>query len=126
MIIAYHLCYSTCVGRPAHAAAAAAVQPVKLGCTEYAAPAAALRGSAPGVDGLVVAPNGVAFVPPEVRRGVLPRLLSEILSTRIMVSPGGAARCMAAMPVVLVLVRGLRGGSPGAAVHCLPACLPSG
>ncbi|KAF2595320.1 hypothetical protein F2Q70_00044897, partial [Brassica cretica] len=30
-------------------------------------------------------PNGVMYEPPEVRRGILPRLLEEILSTRIMV-----------------------------------------
>jgi DNA polymerase elongation subunit (family B) len=34
---------------------------------------------------LVVAPNGVAFAPASVRPGVLPRMLDEILSTRIMV-----------------------------------------
>ena len=34
---------------------------------------------------LIVAPNGVAYAPPAARPGVLPRLLSEILGTRIMV-----------------------------------------
>ncbi len=34
---------------------------------------------------LIVAPNGVAYAPQEARQGVLPRLLSEILATRIMV-----------------------------------------
>ncbi len=34
---------------------------------------------------LIVAPNGVAYAAPEARQGVLPRLLSEILATRIMV-----------------------------------------
>ena len=33
----------------------------------------------------MVAPNGVAFAPAGVRPGVLPRMLAEILSTRIMV-----------------------------------------
>lgn len=32
-----------------------------------------------------MAPNGVAFAPASVRPGVLPRMLDEILSTRIMV-----------------------------------------
>ena len=32
-----------------------------------------------------MAPNGVAYAPPEARQGVLPRLLNEILATRIMV-----------------------------------------
>ena len=34
---------------------------------------------------LIVAPNGVAYASPEARQGVLPRLLAEILATRIMV-----------------------------------------
>lgn len=34
---------------------------------------------------LIVAPNGVAYASPEARPGVLPRLLREILETRIMV-----------------------------------------
>ena len=93
MIIAYNLCFSTCIGRTTHAAAAAAeacgreeeASKVKLGCSEYIPPVDALAGGKPGAEGLVVAPNGVAFVPPDVRPGVLPRLLNEILNTRIMV-----------------------------------------
>lgn len=34
---------------------------------------------------LIIAPNGVAYAPPDARPGILPRLLQEILSTRIMV-----------------------------------------
>lgn len=34
---------------------------------------------------LVVAANGVAYLPHEARPGIIPRLLQEILSTRIMV-----------------------------------------
>ncbi|CAN6226497.1 unnamed protein product [Urochloa humidicola] len=52
MIIAYNLCYSTCLD---------------------------LKNQ------LLLTPNGVLYVQPEVRKGVLPRLLDEILSTRIMV-----------------------------------------
>lgn len=37
MIIAYNLCYSTCIGRVAHAAATAD-KPIRLGCSEYALP----------------------------------------------------------------------------------------
>jgi DNA polymerase elongation subunit (family B) len=33
----------------------------------------------------VIAANGVAFTAPNVRQGVLPRLLQEILETRVMV-----------------------------------------
>lgn len=39
-------------------------------------------------DRLIITPNGVAFAPPSVRPGVLPRLLKEILETRIMVGEG--------------------------------------
>ncbi|XP_025801172.1 DNA polymerase zeta catalytic subunit isoform X3 [Panicum hallii] len=52
MIIAYNLCYSTCLD---------------------------LRNQ------LLLTPNGVLYVQPEIRKGVLPRLLEEILSTRIVV-----------------------------------------
>lgn len=141
MIIAYNLCYSTCIGRPAHARAHAT--PLRLGATQYSLPdgsfaaagaaaaaaaagtgaadasagAAAPEGGAgagssgatgqahgsqlrsnsennggsssgsAGLDpeSLIIAPNGVAYVPPSVRPGVLPRMLHEILSTRIMV-----------------------------------------
>lgn len=43
IIIAYNLCYSTVVGRPAHAAAAG--QEVKLGAANYALPTGTLTGS---------------------------------------------------------------------------------
>ncbi len=43
MIIAYNLCYSTIVGRPAHAAAAG--QPVKLGAWSYKLPPGSLTGA---------------------------------------------------------------------------------
>ncbi|KAF8760569.1 hypothetical protein HU200_010040 [Digitaria exilis] len=75
MIIAYNLCYSTCLGK---------VFPSKsnvLGVSSYSADQHTL------VDlknQLLLTPNGVLYVQPEIRKGVLPRLLEEILSTRIM------------------------------------------
>ncbi|GIL69760.1 hypothetical protein Vretifemale_737, partial [Volvox reticuliferus] len=105
MIIAYNLCYSTCLGRPNHARAAG--QPVRLGVTQYSYPVGAVlptaaatasadassggdgagdaAGAAARVDDLIITPNGIAYVPPQVRPGVLPRMLSEILNTRVMV-----------------------------------------
>ena len=82
MIIAYNLCYSTCIGKPEHS------RPdnmIKLGCSEYHPGISVLAGKKPGAHRLIIAPNGVGFVPPDVRNGILPRLLKEILETRIMV-----------------------------------------
>lgn len=76
MIIAYNLCFSTCLGK---------VAPGKtkvLGVTSYTVDTKVLSEMK---DHLFITPNGVMYVPPEVRPGVLPRLLQEILSTRIMV-----------------------------------------
>ncbi|PNT74600.1 hypothetical protein BRADI_1g18510v3 [Brachypodium distachyon] len=76
MIIAYNLCYSTCLGK---------VFPSKsnvLGVSTYSADPHTI------VDlknQLLLTPNGVLYVQPEIRKGVVPRLLEEILSTRIMV-----------------------------------------
>lgn len=94
MIIAYNLCFSTCLGRPRHAAAGEAGPPgtvtgalPRLGCVEFGLPAGTLSGQL-ATSRLVVTPNGMAFAPKEARPGVLPRLLQEILNTRIMVRRG--------------------------------------
>eukprot|EP00854_Cymbomonas_tetramitiformis_P006039 gene6039-7257_t len=96
-MIAYNLCYSTCLGRvpPAGASPAAART---LGAAKLSLPPGTLAKLA---GGLTITPNGVLFAPPEVRRGVLPRLLNEILNTRIMVKAamkragqGSAARVL--------------------------------
>nr|BAK01083.1 predicted protein [Hordeum vulgare subsp. vulgare] len=76
MIIAYNLCYSTCLGK---------VFPSKssvLGVSSYSADPHTI---ADLKNQLLLTPNGVLYVQPEVRKGVVPRLLEEILSTRIMV-----------------------------------------
>uniref|UniRef100_A0A0E0EFX6 DNA polymerase zeta catalytic subunit n=1 Tax=Oryza meridionalis TaxID=40149 RepID=A0A0E0EFX6_9ORYZ len=76
MIIAYNLCYSTCLGK---------VFPSKssvLGVSSYSADPQKI---ADLKNRLLLTPNGVLYVQSEVRKGVLPRLLEEILSTRIMV-----------------------------------------
>ncbi|GFH23879.1 DNA polymerase, partial [Haematococcus lacustris] len=109
-MIAYNLCYSTCLGRPSHvragqAAAAlasadsgtdpaagakagtagAAGVGVRLGVTSYAVPPGVMTAGGPlDPDSLVIAPNGVAYAPASVRPGVLPRMLSELLNTRVM------------------------------------------
>ena len=70
--------------------------PRKLGCHELALPPGLLPAMmmTRGEDGpkgeekppgVVVTPNGAMFAPRAVRPGILPRLLSEILDTRVMV-----------------------------------------
>nr|XP_019706389.1 DNA polymerase zeta catalytic subunit isoform X1 [Elaeis guineensis] len=76
MIIAYNLCFCTCLGK---------VVPSKsnvLGVSSYSPDPNLLRDLK---EQLLLTPNGVMYIPSKVRKGVLPRLLEEILSTRIMV-----------------------------------------
>jgi DNA polymerase zeta len=84
LIIAYNLCYSTAIGKPSHANARGA--PLRMGVASYAPPDGVFApGCAGDPRGLVIAPNGVGYVPPGVRPGVLPRMLQEILATRVMI-----------------------------------------
>ncbi|XP_074312247.1 DNA polymerase zeta catalytic subunit isoform X2 [Silene latifolia] len=76
MIIAYNLCYSTCLGNVAPSKAD------MLGVSSYSQDLRVLKDLKLQT---LVTPNGVMYVSSEVRKGVLPRLLDEILSTRIMV-----------------------------------------
>ncbi|WFD19526.1 DNA-directed DNA polymerase [Malassezia caprae] len=76
VMMAYNVCYSTCVGRvtPFHGT-------YKLGFTEHA--------PAPGVAARLgrhvhVAPNGLVFVRPEVRESTLARMLREVLAARVL------------------------------------------
>lgn len=76
MIIAYNLCFSTCLGN---------VVPSKmdsLGVSSYSPDLHILKDLK---QQMLLTPNGVIYVPSEVRKGVLPQLLEEILSTRVLV-----------------------------------------
>ncbi|KAH7676747.1 DNA-directed DNA polymerase protein [Dioscorea alata] len=76
MIIGYNLCFSTCLGK---------VTPSRetvLGVSCYAPDQKIFMDLKQEI---LITPNGVMYVPDKVRKGVLPRLLEEILSTRIMV-----------------------------------------
>ncbi|KAL7205227.1 hypothetical protein ACSBR2_018208 [Camellia fascicularis] len=76
MIIAYNLCFCTCLGN---------VMPSKentLGVSSFSPDLHFLQDLKHEI---LLTPNGVMYVPSKVRKGVLPRLLEEILSTRIMV-----------------------------------------
>ena len=84
-IIAYNLCYATSLGTlPGCTPAELLDTPRRFGVTSLTLPKG-LLGAQGGVEGLYVAPNGAVFVPPATRVGVLPRLLTEILDTRVMV-----------------------------------------
>ncbi|KAD5317907.1 hypothetical protein E3N88_17853 [Mikania micrantha] len=76
MVIAYNLCFCTCLGK------VSPWKPNTLGVTSYTPDPKVLWGLRHEV---LLTPNGVMYVPSKVRKGVLPRLLDEILSTRIMV-----------------------------------------
>ena len=84
MIIAYNLCYSTCMGR-APLDGRPLTCPRRLGCTQSHAlvPGTLARLLAGG--NTMVTPNGAIFCTSKHRPGVLPRLLREILETRVMV-----------------------------------------
>ncbi|KAH7655786.1 DNA-directed DNA polymerase protein [Dioscorea alata] len=75
-IIGYNLCFSTCLGK---------VTPSRetvLGVSCYAPDQKILMDLKQEI---LITPNGVMYVPDKVRKGVLPCLLEEILSTRIMI-----------------------------------------
>ncbi|OAG06859.1 uncharacterized protein CC84DRAFT_1142989 [Paraphaeosphaeria sporulosa] len=80
VMIAYNYCYSTCLGR---------VVPWrgrnKIGFTDF--------NREPGLLNLVkdhvnIAPNGMMYVKPQMRKSLLAKMLGEILETRVMVKSG--------------------------------------
>lgn len=82
VIIAYNYCFSTCLGRIEHLGNSA--DPFEFGASQLRLPAKLLRQLVER-DLVTVSPCGVAFVKAAVREGVLPRMLREILDTRLMV-----------------------------------------
>ncbi|XP_066229554.1 DNA polymerase zeta catalytic subunit isoform X3 [Saccopteryx leptura] len=79
IVIAYNYCFSTCLG---HVENLGKYDEFKFGCTSLRVPPDLLYQIRHDV---TVSPNGIAFVKPSVRKGVLPRMLEEILKTRLMV-----------------------------------------
>ncbi|XP_017877316.1 DNA polymerase zeta catalytic subunit [Ceratina calcarata] len=79
IIIAYNYCFSTCLGRVEHIGH---YEPYDFGATTLK-----IRKNTAQklLEKINFAPCGVAFVKPDVRMGILPRMLSEILNTRLMV-----------------------------------------
>uniref|UniRef100_A0A1Q3FV46 DNA polymerase zeta catalytic subunit n=3 Tax=Culex TaxID=53527 RepID=A0A1Q3FV46_CULTA len=81
IIIAYNYCFSTCLGRVEHLGQS---EPFEFGASQ-------LRLSPRMLKVLIeknlitVSPCGAVFVKSSVREGILPRMLNEILTTRLMV-----------------------------------------
>lgn len=76
IMIAYNFCYSTCLGKfaPQHLKT--------LGFAPYQIDARILTAMK---EDITVTPNGVAYIKANVRKGVLAKMLGEILDTRVMV-----------------------------------------
>ncbi|XP_023605887.1 DNA polymerase zeta catalytic subunit isoform X8 [Myotis lucifugus] len=79
IVIAYNYCFSTCLG---HVENLGKFDEFKFGCTSLRVPPDLLYQIRHDI---TVSPNGIAFVKPSVRKGVLPIMLEEILKTRLMV-----------------------------------------
>ncbi|ETW03555.1 hypothetical protein H310_04972 [Aphanomyces invadans] len=81
MMIAYNICYSTCLGRLKNGMDDE-LETVFGAVSNYVVDTKGLLES--GLN-TTITPNGVLFCPKSQRQGVMPLVLSEILSTRIMI-----------------------------------------
>uniref|UniRef100_A0A8D9BNJ6 DNA polymerase n=1 Tax=Cacopsylla melanoneura TaxID=428564 RepID=A0A8D9BNJ6_9HEMI len=79
VIIAYNYCFSTCLGRVEHLGVS---ERFPFGCLDLDVSVESLKKLQ---NSLTISPSGVAFVNKSVRCGILPRMLQEILDTRLMV-----------------------------------------
>ncbi|KIK70996.1 hypothetical protein GYMLUDRAFT_33098 [Collybiopsis luxurians FD-317 M1] len=77
LMIAQNMCYSTCLGRVVDFQGRN-----KFGVIDLDRPPGLLEKLS---DHINVAPNGIMFVKSTVRKGLLPRMLTELLDTRVMV-----------------------------------------
>ncbi|KAF2839045.1 hypothetical protein M501DRAFT_1057352 [Patellaria atrata CBS 101060] len=80
VMIAYNYCYSTCLGRITSWRGQN-----KMGFTDYPRPPQLLELVREHIN---IAPNGLMYVKPEMRKSLLAKMLSEILETRVMVKSG--------------------------------------
>ncbi|KAK4452812.1 hypothetical protein QBC34DRAFT_397046 [Podospora aff. communis PSN243] len=80
VMIAYNYCYSTFLGRVANWRGTN-----KMGFLEYKRREGLLRLLK---DHINVAPNGMMYTKPEIRKSLLAKMLTEILETRVMVKSG--------------------------------------
>jgi DNA polymerase elongation subunit (family B) len=72
IVIAYNLCYSTCLGK------------LVTGVKQFGV-MSQFKADLEERDDMMITPNGVMFVKDSIRSGVLPRMLREILNTRVMI-----------------------------------------
>lgn len=77
VMIAYNYCYSTCLGRITDFQGK-----FKFGVVDFDLPPGMLANLK---DYITVAPNGIMYVKSDVRRGLLGRMLTELLESRVMV-----------------------------------------
>lgn len=80
VMIAYNYCYSTCLGRIVSWRGTN-----KLGFTQYRRREGLLKLLK---DYINIAPNGMMYTKPEIRKSLLAKMLTEILETRMMVKSG--------------------------------------
>lgn len=80
VMIAYNYCYSTCLGRVVNWRGTN-----KMGFTEYKRREGLLELLK---DHINIAPNGMMYTKPEIRKSLLAKMLTEILETRVMVKSG--------------------------------------
>jgi DNA polymerase zeta len=80
VMIAYNYCYSTCLGRVVSWRGTN-----KLGFTKYKRREGLLNLLK---DHINIAPNGMMYTKPEIRKSLLAKMLTEILETRVMVKSG--------------------------------------
>ncbi|RKP00368.1 hypothetical protein CXG81DRAFT_2697, partial [Caulochytrium protostelioides] len=124
VMITYNYCYSTCLGR---VAAVGADPPAQLGAVPGYRPDTALlaqllQHDPDGKASITISPNGVAFLRPHLRTGVLGRMLSELLATRVMVKNSmkrykdqpGLSRILNARQLSLKLLANVTYGYAGA------------
>ncbi|KAJ1904929.1 DNA polymerase zeta, partial [Coemansia sp. IMI 209127] len=89
IMIAYNYCFSTCLGSLdnassfGHAGAGDGSTERRFGFTSIAVPPGLL--STLGHQNITVSPNGILFVKQSVRKGLLGRMLEEILESRVMI-----------------------------------------
>lgn len=81
MMIAYNYCFCTSLGRIEHLGKNA---PFEFGATHLKVPKRTVK-YLHRKDLINISPCGVAFVKKQVREGILPKMLQEILDTRLMV-----------------------------------------